>query len=72
MKEMNGSNVIASQFLGGDLTWTPVGVGDVLGNGNSAIIWGSTSGAQVEWQMNGTQIVTQSIIGNSTSWQVQF
>jgi probable HAF family extracellular repeat protein len=42
-----------------DSSWNIVEIGDFTGNGDSDILWQqSTTGALVEWQMNGSQIVS--------------
>ena len=42
-----------------DSSWNIVEIGDFNGSGDSDILWQqSTTGALVEWQMNGSQIVS--------------
>jgi hypothetical protein len=62
-----------------DSTWNIVEVGDFTGGGNSDIIWQqSTTGALLEWQMNGAQIVSSQTITSqgapvtpNSTWQSQ-
>ena len=84
---MNGSTIESSAsptFQGNavspDATWNIVEIGDFTGNGDSDILWQqSTTGTLVEWQMNGSQIVSsQSVTSqgipvapNSSTWTSQ-
>jgi hypothetical protein len=62
-----------------DSSWNIVEIGDFNGSGDSDILWQqSTTGALVEWQMNGSQIVSsQSVTSQGTpvappsTWQSQ-
>ena len=62
-----------------DSTWNIVEVGDFTGSGNSDIIrQQSTTGALLEWQMNGAQIVSSQTITSQgapvtpgNAWQLQ-
>jgi hypothetical protein len=69
---MNGAAITG----GGDLTsdgavvrpdasWSVAGIGDFDGTGTADILWRNTSGALIEWQMNGSMITSNS--GNVTS-----
>ena len=62
-----------------DSSWNIVEIGDFNGSGNSDILWQqSTTGALVEWQMNGSQIVSSqsitsqgSAVAPPSTWKVQ-
>jgi hypothetical protein len=46
-----------------DSSWNIVEIGDFNGSGDSDILWQqSTTGALVEWQMNGSQIVSSETV----------
>jgi hypothetical protein len=83
---MNGSTVESTApvtYQGAavkpDSSWNIVSVGDFTGSNETDILWQqSTSGAIVEWQMNGSQIVSaQSVTAEGvsldlpSSWQAQ-
>ena len=62
-----------------DSSWNIIEIGDFTGSGDSDILWQqSTTGTLVEWQMNGSQIVSsQSVTSQGTpvappsTWQTQ-
>ena len=62
-----------------DASWNIVEIGDFNGSGDSDILWQqSTTGALVEWQMNGSQIVSSQAVTSQGaavappgSWQNQ-
>ncbi|MBV9567290.1 MAG: VCBS repeat-containing protein [Hyphomicrobiales bacterium] len=81
---MNGSQITANQSLtlqGGlvspDVSWNVAGVGDFNGDGKSDILWRNTSGALIEWSMNGSQITSSrqvtlgaSAVAPDSSWSI--
>jgi FG-GAP-like repeat len=51
--------------------WKIAGVGDFDGNGSTDILWRDTSGNVGIWLMNGTSIMSTSVLGNvPTNWNV--
>jgi hypothetical protein len=50
-----------------------LGAGDFFGTGHAGILWQGDNGAADIWQMNGTMLVTGSLIGPNlgTSWHVR-
>ena len=72
---MDGSTITSSttptyqgSAVSPDSSWNIVEIGDFNGSGDSDILWQqSTTGALVEWQMNGSQIVSsQSVTSQGT------
>jgi serralysin len=71
---MNGSTITASQTItyqgnavAPDHSWSVVGIGDFNGGPNSDLLWRSSSGALVDWAMNGSQVVSsQSVTFQNT------
>src|SRR5262249_48664202 len=65
---MNGSTIASSANVtfGGsvvtpDSTWSVAGISDFNGDGHADVLWRqSTTGSLVEWQMNGSTIVSSS------------
>jgi uncharacterized repeat protein (TIGR03803 family) len=62
--EMNGTTVLnsSSSFVAtvSPSTWSIVGVGDFNGDGKSDILWHSTTGEVVIWEMSGTTVLNAS------------
>ncbi|MBV9589553.1 MAG: FG-GAP repeat protein [Hyphomicrobiales bacterium] len=81
---MNGSQITNAQqvTLGGsavspDSTWSVAAVGDFNGDGKADILWRNTSGALIDWSMNGSQITNEqqvtlggSAVSLDSSWQI--
>ena len=77
---MNGSTISSSatptyqgSAVSPDASWNIVEIGDFNGSGDSDILWQqSTTGALVEWQMNGSQIVSsQTVTSQGDSGRTQ-
>ena len=48
-----------------------IGAGDFNGDGNSDILFQNSNGAVAIWEMNGTKIIANVVIGNpGTAWHV--
>jgi hypothetical protein len=70
MWQMNGSDIVSSAgptyqgaAVSPNSTWSILEVGDFNGSKDAGIIWQqSTTGALVEWQMDGSQIVSSEAI----------
>jgi FG-GAP-like repeat len=76
---MNGAaiNSSADATSGGgaikpDASWSIAGVGDFNGDGRSDVLWRNSTGALVEWLMNGNTILSSQAIGVSpdSSWNI--
>jgi hypothetical protein len=76
---MNGTTISQSQVLGNVAAWAAVGQRDFTGtgftgsgnNGDADVLWRDTSGNVGIWLMNGTKIVSSSVLGNvPTTWSV--
>ena len=51
--------------------WHIVGIGDFNGDGNDDILWRNDSGVVVEWQMNGSQVLSaQAVSGAGPDWHI--
>jgi Ca2+-binding RTX toxin-like protein len=66
---MNGNVIASSSFLTSngtvvapDATFSVVGLSDFNGDGNADVLWRSTSGALVDWTMNGSVIAASANI----------
>ncbi|MBV9739603.1 MAG: VCBS repeat-containing protein [Hyphomicrobiales bacterium] len=81
---MNGSQITGSQGLtlagvqvAPDASWSIAGIGDFNGDGKSDILWRNTSGALIDWSMNGSQISSSqevtlgaSSVAPDASWSI--
>jgi predicted nucleotidyltransferase len=72
---MNGTTVVSKTIVGNvatNLSWTIAGTGDFNGDGKSEILWrGTVSGDVGMWVMNGTAIVSKTVVGNvPVSWNI--
>jgi glucose/arabinose dehydrogenase len=58
-------------LLGGDADWSIFGAGDFNGDGRTDLVWRqASSGAYVVWFMDGTSIVSQSVLGIVNGWSI--
>ena len=62
---MNGAKIMQTQVLGNVGTnWFVIGQRDFTGSGNTDVLWRDTSGNVGIWVMNGTSLVSSTILGN--------
>jgi probable HAF family extracellular repeat protein len=74
---MNGGNITSSSFVTAngtvvapDASFSVAGLSDFSGDGNTDVLWRSTSGALIEWRMNGS-VITASANVTSNGAAVQ-
>lgn len=67
---MNGTQVLSSTFIGGDLNWTIAGLGDFNGDGTADILWRQSSGAVLQTLMSGTRVMSSAVLSVNSTYSV--
>jgi hypothetical protein len=76
---LRGNQVTSASYLSvnrmPDSTWKIRGVGDTNGDGRADLIWQNADGRLAVWMMNGTQVVSTSMLSipsmSSPAWQIR-
>jgi Ca2+-binding RTX toxin-like protein len=74
---MNGSTVLAAQVIAAITPdWKIAGIGDFSrgafsGDGKADLLFRNTNGSVAEWQMDGSKVISTSVVGTSTAdWKI--